>query len=401
MVLNNKKILLAITGGIACYKSAELARKLIVQGAELQVVMTEGAQQFISPMTFVALTGKKVRTELFDSEAEIGMGHIELAKWADIILIAPATANTIAKLAHGFADDLLSTLCLATNAQLFIAPAMNQAMWHHPVTQNNIAALNKLGYTILGPAEGAQACGDMGYGRMLEVDQILAELLAVNSHFNPGILTGKRVLITAGPTQEAIDPVRFISNKSSGKMGYALAQIAKQLGLEVTLISGPVKIEPPSGIKFIGVISTQEMFDAVRCYLPKCDIFIGCAAVADFRCEKQAAHKIKKTGESSFTLKFIQNPDILAYVAEQSSKPLTIGFAAETENLIENAKQKLRKKGLDVIIANDVSHLETGFDSDDNSGFIITDNSQIELLKANKLKIAEQIFQFITKKFFS
>lgn len=392
-MLNGKKILLGITGGIAAYKAAELTRRLVEQGAQVQVVMTESAQQFINPLTFVALSGRPVRTEMFDQHAEAGMGHIELARWADAIVIAPASANVIARLAQGCADDLLTTLCLASTAPLFIAPAMNQQMWQHPAVQANLALLNQRGITMIGPNSGVQACGETGWGRMSEPQEILASLL---TFFQPHpILQGLTILVTAGATREAIDPVRYISNKSSGKMGYALAIAAQQAGARVVLISGPSVLPAPAQVQLIKVESTQEMLNAVREHLSDCDVFIGAAAVADYACSHVSPHKIKKHADI-IMLELHRNPDIIKEVAQAASRPFTIGFAAETENVVEYAEAKLHQKNLDMVIANLVNQAETGFDCDTNACTILSKHKEpysFEL--ASKTQLAKQLIAYI------
>jgi len=344
--LANKQVILGITGGIAAYKAAELCRLLIRAGAEVRVVMTPSAAEFITPLTFQALSGNRVHTELLDEDAEAAMGHIELARWADLILIAPASANFIARLSQGRADDLLSTLCLATTATIAVAPAMNQAMWNNSQTQENLASLQEKGITVLGPASGEQACGDVGLGRMLEAVDI-AEAAA--KLFTTGILAGVDVTITAGPTREAIDPVRYISNHSSGKMGYALATAAMEAGAKVVLISGPVALEPPPRVKVVAVESARQMLDA--CQVVPGDIFISVAAVADYRPAQKAEEKIKKSGKT-MELSLVKNPDILAQISLSERRPFCVGFAAETENLEAYAKKKLADKKLDLIFAN-------------------------------------------------
>ncbi|WP_110707772.1 bifunctional phosphopantothenoylcysteine decarboxylase/phosphopantothenate--cysteine ligase CoaBC [Salinicola sp. CR57] len=378
--LAGTRILLGISAGIAAYKSAHLARLLKKTGAEVRVVMTEGAQAFITPLTLQALTGEPVRTSLLDPEAEAGMGHIELAKWADIILIAPATADLMARLAHGHADDLLTTLCLATEARCLMAPAMNQAMWRHPATLANADRLQQLGWALLGPDAGDQACGDVGLGRMLEPETILARLLG---ELEPGQeaasrvmpvhrdLDGKRVVITAGPTREALDPVRYLSNHSSGKMGYALAAACAERGASVTLVSGPVTLSTPPGVERIDVISAVEMLTAVESRMP-CDLFIGCAAVADYRAAAVSEHKLKKTEDADgLTLELVRNPDIVATIAARADRPFTVGFAAETQSLETHAGSKLERKRLDLIVANDVSLEGVGFGGDDNAATLL------------------------------
>lgn len=344
--LTNKQVILGITGGIAAYKAAELCRVLIRAGAEVRVVMTPSAAEFITPLTFQALSGNRVHTDLLDEEAEAAMGHIELARWADLILVAPASANFIARLSQGRADDLLSTLCLATTAKIALAPAMNQAMWNNTQTQNNLKQLHDQGLHILGPASGEQACGDVGLGRMLEPNDIAA---AAARLFDTGVLAGVNVTITAGPTREAIDPVRYISNHSSGKMGYALAQAAMEAGARVVLISGPVSLEPPPRVKLVNVESARQMLDA--CQVVPGDIFISVAAVADYRPEQTATEKIKKDGKT-MTLNLVKNPDILSLISLSPRRPFCVGFAAETENLEAYARKKLEVKKLDLIFAN-------------------------------------------------
>jgi len=378
--LAGTRILLGISAGIAAYKSAHLARLLKKTGFDVRVVMTEGAQAFITPLTLQALTGEPVRTSLLDPEAEAGMGHIELAKWADIILIAPATADLMARLAHGHADDLLTTLCLATEAHCLMAPAMNQAMWRHPATLANADRLVELGWTLLGPDAGDQACGDVGLGRMLEPETILTQLLAErerprgeSSAVMPvhRDLVGKRVVITAGPTREALDPVRYLSNHSSGKMGYALAAACAERGASVSLVSGPVTLSTPPGVNRIDATSASEMLAAVESQLP-CDLFIGCAAVADYRAAAISEHKLKKTDDDrGLTLELVRNPDIVATIAARPDRPFTVGFAAETQDLETHAGSKLERKRLDLIVANDVSREGIGFGSDDNAATLL------------------------------
>lgn|SRR5690554_234613 len=365
------KVLLGISAGIAAYKSAMLARLLKQAGCEVRVVMTEGAQAFITPLTLQALTGEPVRTSLLDPEAEAGMGHIELARWADTILIAPATADLMARLAAGMADDLLTTLCLASQSRKVMAPAMNQAMWAHPATQRNAARLAEDGWRLLGPASGDQACGDVGPGRMLEPEEILAALLEPPKAPEAA---GLAVTITAGPTREPLDPVRYLSNHSSGKMGYALAEAAAALGARVTLISGPVSLPCPAGVARIEVETALEMHEAAQRLAPESDLFIGCAAVADYRAESAAEHKIKKVeGEEGLVLRLVKNPDIIAGVAAlpAESRPLVVGFAAETRDVERYARDKLARKGLDMIVANDVSREGLGFGSDHNAALLL------------------------------
>lgn len=397
--LENKKILLGVTGGIAAYKSAELARLLIKAGAEVQVVMTAGAQQFITPLTMQALSGNPVHTELLDPAAEAGMGHIELAKWADLILIAPATANFIARFAAGMGDDLLTTLCLATDALVAIAPAMNQQMWRDELTQANIERLLKYkGHRlhIFGPASGEQACGDVGFGRMLEPVEILQQVSELQQ---PGVLAGKTVLITAGPTREAIDPVRYISNHSSGKMGYAVAQAAQRTGAKVVLVSGPTNLPAPAGVQRVSVSSAQEMLDACLQY-QQADIFIATAAVADFRCEQVANQKLKKNQDSQeMCLNLVKNQDILATLAALDAPPFCVGFAAETQNVEQYAQDKLQRKKLAMIVANDVSNQRIGFNSDDNAATVFWPNGQRVLPLMSKQAMANELILLIAEKF--
>ncbi|PWV79896.1 bifunctional phosphopantothenoylcysteine decarboxylase/phosphopantothenate--cysteine ligase CoaBC [Halomonas sp. A11-A] len=372
----SRRVLLGISAGIAAYKSAVLARLLKQAGCEVRVVMTEGAQAFITPLTLQALTGEPVRTSLLDPEAEAGMGHIELARWADTILIAPATADLMARLAAGMADDLLTTLCLASEAEKVMAPAMNQAMWRHPATARNAARLMEDGWRLLGPASGDQACGDVGPGRMLEPEAILAALLDASQVSNTGDApaAGMAVTITAGPTREPLDPVRYLSNHSSGKMGYALAEAAAALGARVTLISGPVSLPCPAGVARVEVETALEMHEAAMRLAAQSDLFIGCAAVADYRAEQAAEHKIKKVeGEEGLTLRLVKNPDIIASVAAlpEARRPFVVGFAAETRDLAAYARDKLTRKRLDMIVANDVSREGLGFGADDNAALVL------------------------------
>ncbi|WP_432415664.1 bifunctional phosphopantothenoylcysteine decarboxylase/phosphopantothenate--cysteine ligase CoaBC [Chromohalobacter israelensis] len=367
--LFGKRVLLGISAGIAAYKSAHLARLLKKAGCEVRVVMTEGAQAFITPLTLQALTGEAVRTSLLDPEAEAGMGHIELARWAELILVAPATADVMARLAHGHADDLLTTLCLASDAECIMAPAMNQAMWAHPATQANVATLHRLGWRLLGPDGGEQACGDVGPGRMREPEALLAELAEAPVVRDAEAL---RVTITAGPTREALDPVRYLSNHSSGKMGYALAEAWARRGAQVRLISGPVTLAAPTNVERADVTSASEMLSAAEKSAAESDIFIGCAAVADYRADTVAEHKLKKADASdTMTLTLVKNPDIVATIAARSPRPLVVGFAAETRDLERYARDKLTRKGMDMIVANDVSSAGLGFGADDNAALLL------------------------------
>ncbi len=393
--LNNKRILLGMTGGIAAYKSAELARRLRDQGAEVRVVMTRGACEFITPLTMQAVSGNAVHTELLDHAAESGMSHIELARWCDVVLVAPASANFIARLAQGMADDLLSTLCLATNSPIAVAPAMNQQMWNNAATQSNIATLTQRGIHILGPGEGDQACGDVGPGRMLEPDQLIQ---ATGQIFATGLLANLNIMVTAGPTREAIDPVRYITNHSSGRMGYAVARAAAEAGANVILVSGPVSIEVPQQVHHIRVDTAAQMRDAVMSGITDTKIFVAAAAVADYRCADIAEQKIKKkTDHLSLILQ--KNPDILAEVAGLSAAPFTVGFAAETENLLDNARIKLENKKLDMIAANQVGE-GLGFDVEENAlqifwGIDKQGLQQRTLERASKEKLARQLIEII------
>ena len=392
--LINKNIILGVTGGIAAYKSAEIVRHLKKSGSSVRVVMTSSAEEFITPLTLQALSGNRVSTDLLDAESEAAMGHIELAKWADAILIAPATANTLARLSSGRGDDLLSTVSLAFDGPISIAPAMNQAMWKDNRTQENLENLQKKGFKICGPGSGEQACGDVGLGRMLEPLEIL-ELFS--SSFDQGNLSERSILITACPTQEPIDPVRFITNRSSGKMGYSLAEAAIEAGAKVTLISGPVNLEPPPNCNFISIETANEMHEAVMHHVKSKDVYIGTAAVADYRPVTFHESKIKKdTDKSSLTLQLQENQDILKSVSELNERPYLVGFAAETDNLLSNAKKKLKNKSLDLIVANDVSNKEIGFDSNENEVTLITNSEEKLLEKQNKKKISKKIIDFIS-----
>lgn len=388
-LLANKQILLGVTGGIAAYKSADLVRRLRDAGALVRVVMTTGAKQFITPLTMQAVSGNSVHDDLFDPLAEAAMGHIELARWADIILVAPATADFMAKLVQGEAGDLLSTLCLASQAPLVIAPAMNQGMWKHTATQANVQVLQNKGVHFIGPDAGDQACGDVGFGRMSEPLAIVEEVSAL---FATGSLAGKRVVITAGPTQEAIDPVRYISNASSGKMGYALAEAAAEAGADVVLISGPVNLATPSHVQRIDVISAQQMLDAVMSNIKEADIFMGVAAVADYRCKQIAAEKIKKSQSNSLTIELEKNPDILAAVAQLAVRPYVVGFAAETENLTENARAKLQNKKLDMIVAN---LAKNSIGQDENEVTVLWSDQQKVFSRMPKNKLARELMVLI------
>lgn len=393
--LANKRILLGVTGGIAAYKSAELIRRLRDLGVEIQVVMTTAAQEFITPLTLQALSGNPVHTDLLDPKAEAGMGHIQLARWADLILVAPATADFLARLTQGIANDLLSSICLATRAPLAVAPAMNQGMWHNQATQDNLQVLKDRGFFILGPDSGSQACGEIGLGRMLDVPDLIAELA---SCFMTDSLSGKKLVITAGPTREALDPVRYLSNHSSGKMGYALAQAAVEAGASVTLISGPTHLPCPDRVNRVSVTSALEMLAASESALNGCDIFIAAAAVADYRPAQIATDKIKKTESDQLQLSLVKNPDIVARVAQSPNRPaFVMGFAAETQDLLQHAQDKLVRKHLDMIAANNVSSPEIGFNSDDNQISLITKGQVQDLPRASKMALAQMIIARIAE----
>lgn len=392
--LFRKRIVLGVGGGIAAYKSAELVRRLRDQGAEVRVVMTRAGCEFITPLTLQALSGHPVGLDLLDPAAEAAMGHIELARWADLVLIAPATADLMARLAQGVANDLLTTLVLATDAPVALAPAMNQAMWRDPATQANAQLLEQRGMRLFGPGVGSQACGDTGAGRMLEAEE-LAQRAA--DCFQAGLLDGVRVLITAGPTREAIDPVRYITNHSSGKMGFALAEAAAEAGAQVTLVCGPVHLPTPQRVQRVDVNSARDMLAACEAAMP-CELLIAAAAVADYRPQVVASHKLKKdpTREDGLLLQLVRNPDILATLASRSDRPFSVGFAAETENLLDYASRKLRDKNLDLIVANDVANPNIGFNSEDNAITVIDRQLQpTAFAQTSKGKIARQLIAFI------
>ncbi|MBB1347589.1 bifunctional phosphopantothenoylcysteine decarboxylase/phosphopantothenate--cysteine ligase CoaBC [Pseudoalteromonas sp. SG45-2] len=392
--LTNKKIVLGITGGIAAYKCAELVRRLKDAGCEVKVVMTESAKHFITPLTMQAVSGETVSDSLLDPSAEASMGHIEFAKWADLILVAPATCNIIAKMAAGIADDLLTTLLLATPAKVAVAPAMNQQMYAHAATQANLATLKARNVLIWGPGKGEQACGDIGAGRMLEPHELVALCIAKEQ---PQLLAGKTITITAGPTREPLDPVRFISNHSSGKMGYALAEAALQFGAKVNLISGPVTIKAPTGVNLINIESAEELLTESLTYASQSDAFIGCAAVADYRAANIATQKMKKQGDE-LTLTLTKNPDVIAAIANLTqNRPYTVGFAAETQNVESYAKGKLQNKNLDMICANDVSKSGLGFNSDHNALTLYWHNEQLELPTTSKIEIARKVIEQLAK----
>ncbi|NVJ58943.1 MAG: bifunctional phosphopantothenoylcysteine decarboxylase/phosphopantothenate--cysteine ligase CoaBC [Gammaproteobacteria bacterium] len=390
-----KKYLLGVTGGIAAYKAVELCRRLIESGHQVRVVMTRSATEFVAPLTFQAVSGFPVHRELFDEAAEAAMGHIELAKWADQIIVAPATASFCARLAQGLADDLLTTICLATAAPIAIAPAMNQQMWAAQATQSNLDILMSRNIQIIGPGKGAQACGDIGLGRLLEPAQIIDHLKTPCTT----LLQGQSWLITAGPTREQIDPVRFLSNNSSGKMGFAIAKMAARFGAKVTLVSGPVNLETPERVSRVNACSAEEMHQAVKNSVVDSDVFVSCAAVADYRPATTAEHKIKKNSEQ-LDLSLIKNIDILQYVGALAKKPFCVGFAAETQNLEENAKGKLQRKNLDMICANNVGDKQIGFDSDQNQlTLFYRDGTTYSIPMADKTDIAIQLVERIHQAF--
>lgn len=389
-----KQIIVGICAGIAAYKSAELVRLLCKKGYSVRVVMTESALQFMTPLTFEALSGHRVYTHMFDAQHESAMDHIELARWADNLLIAPATADFIAKLRCGIADDLLSTLCLATTAPITIAPAMNHQMWINPATQDNINQIQQRGMTLIGPDSGSQACGEIGVGRMVEPQQIIDQLSASSSI--SGELAGTHVLISAGPTREPIDPVRFISNHSSGKMGYALAQAACDAGAEVTLISGPVAIGAPEVSQFIQVETAQNMRDAVLDHIVHNNIYIAAAAVADYTPETVSSSKIKKSAKT-ITVELRKTEDILSTVAASDCKVFTVGFAAETNNLEQYARSKLIDKHLNMIIANKVGLPDRGFDSDNNAVTVFWENGHQAFSLQPKIQLATNLLELITQ----
>lgn len=392
--LTGKRIVLGITGGIAAYKSAELARRLRDHGAAVRVVMTPAAAEFITPLTLQAVSGNPVHAELLDHGAEAAMGHIELARWADVIIVAPATANFIARLSNGLADDLLSTLCLASSAPLLLAPAMNRQMWENPATRENIARLKARGVALFGPGDGAQACGETGPGRMLEPEELVQAVVSAGRSTR---LAGIGMLVSAGPTREFIDPVRYISNRSSGRMGYAVARAAEEAGAAVTLVSGPVALAPPARVKVIEVTSAGQMHSEILAAAAACDIFISAAAVADYRTREAVPDKIKKKGADP-VLRLEKTPDILAEVAALPDAPFTVGFAAETENLIDNAKQKLADKKLDMIAANRVGD-GRGFDVEENALEVFWPGGSQSLETAPKEKLACRLVELIIARF--
>lgn len=397
------KILLGVSGGIAAYKALQLVRLLVKAGHQVQVVMTEGAKQFVQPLSFQALSGRSVRDSLFDLAQENGMGHIELARWPDLIVLAPVSANLLARLRVGMADDLLTTLCLASDRPILFAPAMNQLMWANSATQDNVAALMARGWQLIAPGEGEQACGDVGAGRLAEPGEIALAVAAYNSASamaetsHQQAWLGKKVLITAGPTFEDLDPVRFIGNRSSGQMGFAIAAAAAQQGAEVTLIAGPVNLDTPTGVTRINVRSAMQMFSQVKVHYASVDVMIGAAAVADYRLAQPSSHKIKKqSNQDELTLTLIKNPDIIAWVAQQADKPYVVGFAAETQQLVEYARQKRLQKALDMICANQVGHGQ-GFEVDENALLVMTATDEVALPKQTKYSLAVALLAQLRK----
>lgn len=394
--MNGKRIVLGVTGGIAAYKSPDLVRRLIERGAEVQVVMTAGAREFVTPLTFQAVSGREVRSELWDSAAEAAMSHIELARWADLVLVAPATADFLAQLAHGLAGNLLGTICLATSAPVAIAPAMNRQMWANAATAANVAQLRARGVQVLGPGVGSQACGETGEGRMLEPAALADAAMALLPAEGP--LAGHRVLVTAGPTRERIDPVRFISNRSSGKMGYAMAQAARELGAEVVLVSGPVNLCTPAGVRRIDVETAQQMHDAVEAEVAAAQVFIGTAAVADYRPANPADLKIKKVSDS-LDLHMERTVDILHAVAQRANRPFVVGFAAETNDVEAHARTKLERKNLDLIAANEVGDCK-GFDRDDNQVVVLWQGGGRQALgEGSKTLLARRLMALIAERY--
>ncbi|MBT3308097.1 MAG: bifunctional phosphopantothenoylcysteine decarboxylase/phosphopantothenate--cysteine ligase CoaBC [Gammaproteobacteria bacterium] len=394
-LLQNRNILLGVCGGIAAYKSAELVRLLTKAGASVRVVMTEAAQQFVGALTFQALSGNPVHSSLLDPEAEAGMGHIELARWADLVLVAPATADFLARHAAGRADELLSAICRATAAPQWLAPAMNQQMWQDAATQQNVAQLQAQGIALIGPDAGSQACGEVGPGRMVEPSELVETLAA---QFQSGLLQGEHLLITAGPTREPLDPVRFISNRSSGKMGFAIARAAVEAGAKVTLVAGPVTLDTPEHVTRIDVEQAEEMAEAVMTRVADASLFIATAAVADYRPATLEAEKIKKGKGETLQLTLFKNRDILAEVAASSTPPFTVGFAAETENVREYAQQKRSRKQIDMIAANQVGQPGTGFDADENALTLFWEGGEQSLPRATKQQLARQLIEYIVER---
>lgn len=393
--LQNKRVLLGITGGIAAYKSPEIVRRMRELGAEVKVVMTEGATKFITPLTLQAVSNQRVHLDLLDTEAEAAMGHIELARWADIILVAPATADALARINQGRADDLLSTIIRASDAPKVLAPSMNKIMWKDLSVQANVENLKLLHFRFIGPDEGLQACGDEGLGRMTNPTEIVKY---ISKQFSTGSLAGQHTLITAGPTREQIDPVRYLSNYSSGKMGFSLAEAAAEAGAKVTLIAGPVDIETPPNVDRINVVSADEMYEAVHRHAGSSSIFISTAAVADFRPKEPENQKIKKSADKSMlTLDLVKNKDIISTLKESKHSLYIVGFAAETENIIPNAREKLEAKQLNMIVANDVSRDDIGFSSDHNEVKVLLPNSEKEIKKCSKHQLARSLINIIAE----
>ncbi|PDH36641.1 MAG: bifunctional phosphopantothenoylcysteine decarboxylase/phosphopantothenate--cysteine ligase CoaBC [Halieaceae bacterium MED-G27] len=391
--LTNRNFIIGVTGSIAAYKSAELVRELSRAGASVRVIMTAGAQEFITPLTMQAVSGHPVHTELLDTEAEAGMGHIELARWADAIIIAPASADSLARLCDGRADDLLTSCVLASPAPLFVAPAMNQGMWANEATQANVSTLQDRGIKFLGPDSGSQACGDIGTGRLMEPTDMV---LNIATHFSSRLLEGRRVVITAGPTREPICPVRYLSNHSSGKMGYALANACAEAGALTTLISGPVALTADPAVSVIRVTTALEMHEAAIREAASSDVFIGAAAVADFRPASVANEKIKRGNKSSAVIELVANPDIIAEVARIDDRPkVVMGFAAETENTEAYAHKKLIEKAIDCIFVNDVSDKTIGFDSEFNAGMLLSSDATHELKPMNKRVLASHLLNHL------
>ncbi|HUL80877.1 MAG TPA: bifunctional phosphopantothenoylcysteine decarboxylase/phosphopantothenate--cysteine ligase CoaBC [Gammaproteobacteria bacterium] len=394
---NPTRVLLGVTGGIAAYKAPELVRRLVERGCEVQVVMTAGAERFVTPLTFEAVSGRRVRDDLWDPSAEASMAHIELARWADVVVVAPATAHFMAELAAGLAGDLLTTLCLATTAPIVLAPAMNQAMWANAAVQANRQLLEARGVRLLGPAEGDQACGEVGAGRMVEPLEIAAALLETPARLRLQPLAGLRVLITAGPTREPIDPVRYITNRSSGKMGYALASAAREAGAEVVLVSGPVALPAPAGVRRVDVETADELYAKVHEEIAGVDIFVGCAAVSDYRPLKAATQKIKRSAEE-MELALVRSPDTLASVAKLKSPPFTVGFAAETQDVARYAREKLDKKRIDMIAANQVGR-DCGFDRETNALTVFWPGGELALGEGSKPVLARRLVELIAERY--
>ena len=392
-------IVLGITGGIAAYKAPDLVRRLRERGAEVQIVMTNSAEEFVTSTALQAVSGRPIRSNLWDKEAEAAMSHIELARWADVVLIAPATAEVMARIVSGGAPDLLTTVCLATEAPIALAPAMNHVMWSNPATQSNREVLEKRGIHIIGPGIGSQACGEEGAGRMLEPDLIAATVFNLTGGKGQGLLEGRKVVITAGPTREPIDPVRYITNRSSGKMGYAIASAAAAQGADVVLVSGPVSLGEPPGMEVIYVESAEEMYSATHAAIEDADIFVAAAAVADYRPLTVVDQKIKKKDET-MSLELTRCPDILASVAALDEAPFTVGFAAETENVVEYARGKLTKKNLDMIIANRVG-CDCGFDRDDNSAIALWNGGEQEFPTSSKVELARNLIELAAEHFYA